>query len=339
MTSPTPTLPVKLTREKEASKFAGVSAAIAERLDVDPLVVRALFVLAGLCGGAGVVTYLSIWALTPSSTTNQAPLDRIGTLWRRISEPIYLIAIALAALFIGSLIHFPLGIEPLVVIGISALIGSQLRYRPPKPAPLFVAPNYQPAIEPPARAKATGRRTRFLLLSASIIAGAIFGLATGSLAYGCAAALAGVALSLLIMARGGGNAVLIVTGVLLAVVALSSAFVQRYWVEEPDVVHADGTSKTVVDSRRVVVIVDAPPEVSNMVLTARYSDVTLALPDDRDVTITVDGDEYSTFFTATQPEMSFEGNDTWVWHGANADEADQLEIDITAESSRLEAGS
>ena len=339
MSSPVPPLPVKLTRNKEASKFAGVSAAIADRLGIDPLVVRALFVLASFCGGAGVVSYLSIWALTPSSATDQAPLDSIGKQWRRISGPVYLTVIFAVALFVGCLIHFPLGISPIIVVGLAVLIGSQLDYRPPKPAPLFTPTDYQPAIEQPAaKPKTTGSLARSLLLSGAIVAGSIVGITTDSPAYGAAIALAAIAFSLLILARRGHNLVLIIVGALIAVLALTSAFVQRYWVEEPNLIYADSISQTVIDSQRAVVVVDPPLEQEEITLKIRYSEVTLVMPEDRNVTITVDSDEYSKVLTGMPPQLSYKGNNTWDWQAPAAQESNPLKLTITTESSLLEAG-
>ena len=54
-----------LPRRSEEKWIGGVCAGIAERLRVDPLIVRAGFILLGLVLGAGVTVYLLAWLLLP----------------------------------------------------------------------------------------------------------------------------------------------------------------------------------------------------------------------------------------------------------------------------------
>src|SRR2546423_8179745 len=49
-------------RDPDAGVVAGVCAGIARTLGVDPTVVRLLFALLALAGGAGILLYLALWA-------------------------------------------------------------------------------------------------------------------------------------------------------------------------------------------------------------------------------------------------------------------------------------
>lgn len=56
----------RLTRSKKDRKLVGVCAGIAEYFDIDPTVVRVVFVFLGLPGGApGVFLYLVLWLVMP----------------------------------------------------------------------------------------------------------------------------------------------------------------------------------------------------------------------------------------------------------------------------------
>lgn len=59
---------------------AGVGGGVARHLDVDPLLVRVLFVVATLFGGAGLVVYVGLWLLVPEDGAEAAPVpttDRV----------------------------------------------------------------------------------------------------------------------------------------------------------------------------------------------------------------------------------------------------------------------
>src|SRR5919204_5799281 len=49
-------------RDPDAGVLAGVCAGIARTLGVDPTLVRLIFALLALAGGAGVLLYLALWA-------------------------------------------------------------------------------------------------------------------------------------------------------------------------------------------------------------------------------------------------------------------------------------
>src|SRR5438132_9483455 len=52
----------RFTRDTDAGVVAGVCAGIARTLGVDPTLVRLIFALLALAGGAGILLYLALWA-------------------------------------------------------------------------------------------------------------------------------------------------------------------------------------------------------------------------------------------------------------------------------------
>ena len=55
----------KLVRTKEDSKIAGVCGGLAQYFDVDPTVVRIIFLIMLLMGSLGFWVYLIIWIVAP----------------------------------------------------------------------------------------------------------------------------------------------------------------------------------------------------------------------------------------------------------------------------------
>jgi len=55
----------KYVRIMEGKKIAGVCTGLAVYFNMDVTLVRVIFVLLGLCGGAAVVAYLLLWLLAP----------------------------------------------------------------------------------------------------------------------------------------------------------------------------------------------------------------------------------------------------------------------------------
>src|SRR5205807_9283437 len=52
----------RFTLDTDAGVVAGVCAGIARTLGVDPTLVRLIFALLALAGGAGILLYLALWA-------------------------------------------------------------------------------------------------------------------------------------------------------------------------------------------------------------------------------------------------------------------------------------
>src|SRR2546425_6940074 len=65
----------KLFRSRADKVIAGVCGGLGQYLDVDPAIVRVVFVLLGIADGIGVVAYLVLWLLTPVEGSAPAVTD------------------------------------------------------------------------------------------------------------------------------------------------------------------------------------------------------------------------------------------------------------------------
>jgi len=88
----TGTLP-RLERVERNRVLAGVCSGIAEKLAIDPTLVRLVFALLTFASGAGILAYLGAWALLPAPGTAAAPPRR-----RRIVGTVLLVWSAIVAL-------------------------------------------------------------------------------------------------------------------------------------------------------------------------------------------------------------------------------------------------
>ncbi|MHB8102922.1 MAG: PspC domain-containing protein [Methanosarcina sp.] len=55
----------RLYRSKNNKIIAGVCSGIAEYFNIDPTIVRLLWLLLALSGGAGVIAYIIAWVIIP----------------------------------------------------------------------------------------------------------------------------------------------------------------------------------------------------------------------------------------------------------------------------------
>jgi phage shock protein C len=55
----------RLQRSRTDKMVGGVCAGVAEYFGVDPTIVRALWVVVTLLGGAGVILYVILWVVMP----------------------------------------------------------------------------------------------------------------------------------------------------------------------------------------------------------------------------------------------------------------------------------
>ena len=60
----------KLYRSARGRMLGGVAAGVADYFDVDPTIVRLVFVLSIFAGGAGIIAYIIMWIIVP-----QAPFE------------------------------------------------------------------------------------------------------------------------------------------------------------------------------------------------------------------------------------------------------------------------
>ncbi len=64
--------PKKLYRSEKNRILAGVAGGISEYFNIDPVLIRIVFILAALSGGSGVLLYFILWLIIPS----QSGLDK-----------------------------------------------------------------------------------------------------------------------------------------------------------------------------------------------------------------------------------------------------------------------
>jgi phage shock protein PspC (stress-responsive transcriptional regulator) len=55
----------RLQRSRTEKMIAGVCGGLAEYFDVDPTIVRVLWVVLTLFGGAGILLYIILWIIMP----------------------------------------------------------------------------------------------------------------------------------------------------------------------------------------------------------------------------------------------------------------------------------
>ncbi|HEX8132086.1 MAG TPA: PspC domain-containing protein [Actinomycetes bacterium] len=56
----------KLYRSKTDRKVAGVCGGLAQYFNIDPTLIRVLFVVLAILGGSGLVLYLALWIIVPN---------------------------------------------------------------------------------------------------------------------------------------------------------------------------------------------------------------------------------------------------------------------------------
>ncbi|MFN0072770.1 MAG: PspC domain-containing protein [Chloroflexota bacterium] len=75
-------LPRRLYRKREGKMVAGVAAGLADYFDVDPTLVRLVFVIAALINGIGIFVYIIMSFIVPeltSVTHDEEPMDEEAT--------------------------------------------------------------------------------------------------------------------------------------------------------------------------------------------------------------------------------------------------------------------
>jgi phage shock protein C len=66
--------PRKLYRSRTDRKVAGVAGGLAEYLNVDPTLIRVLFIAFAVAGGAGLVMYVAMWIMVPEDEEPPPPI-------------------------------------------------------------------------------------------------------------------------------------------------------------------------------------------------------------------------------------------------------------------------
>ncbi len=116
-----------LRRSHSDKKVAGVAGGVARHLDVDPTIVRVLFVVAIFFGGAGLLVYAVLWLVVPDDTTGRSALS-VRDATRNvivISVLVLAVILALGDTFDGGSLSWP----PLVVIAVITLVWLMARDR------------------------------------------------------------------------------------------------------------------------------------------------------------------------------------------------------------------
>lgn len=90
--------PALLTRSAEDRVIAGVAAGAAERLRIDPIVVRLALVVLAFAGGFGVIVYLAAWLLSAEPKPHAAPPEPAVTTTRRVIAVSLVVAGAMVVL-------------------------------------------------------------------------------------------------------------------------------------------------------------------------------------------------------------------------------------------------
>jgi phage shock protein C len=57
--------PKRFYRSTIDKKIAGVAGGLGDYFDIDPLLVRLIFVILAIAGGGGVLIYIILWIVTP----------------------------------------------------------------------------------------------------------------------------------------------------------------------------------------------------------------------------------------------------------------------------------
>ncbi len=60
----------RLYRSAKSKVFGGVAGGIAEYFDIDPIIIRLLFVIIAFAGGGGAIVYLILWIALPLEPIN-----------------------------------------------------------------------------------------------------------------------------------------------------------------------------------------------------------------------------------------------------------------------------
>lgn len=60
----------KLYRSFQDRKIAGVCGGLGKYFNIDPTIVRVIFLVLFICGGSGLLLYLLLWLIVPDERMN-----------------------------------------------------------------------------------------------------------------------------------------------------------------------------------------------------------------------------------------------------------------------------
>ncbi len=68
----------RVFRDPDNQILGGVSTGLAAYFNIDPVIIRLLFVISILAGGVGIIVYLTLWILTPYASTTSEKIEMEG---------------------------------------------------------------------------------------------------------------------------------------------------------------------------------------------------------------------------------------------------------------------
>ncbi len=318
----------RLRRSTFDRKIAGVASGIARHFDIDPIIVRVVFVVLAFFGGAGLIVYGACWVLVPEDGHTEAKL--------RLDDRSRTVALVL----VGTLAFLALlgdswggwGFPwPLAVIGLIVFVVVSARSPrptgPPPPNPYAAAPpTYPPTYAAAVQRERSNPRKRGPILFWYTMALAALGISTLAIADAAGAditasaypavtlAVIGVMLTVgAFYGRGGG---LIFAG-LVAAVATAGATVTDDW----DVGQIDQRplSASSVDSRYDLTAGEIKLDLSDiediealhgrtLELDVRFGHIEVLLPAGLDARVeaNLEGDGHTDLFGSSRSNSSTE---------------------------------
>src|SRR5437762_3093747 len=70
-------MPSRLYRSRSQKLIAGVSGGLGEYFDVDPVLIRLLFVVTAFISGVGILAYIVLWILVPLEGDTSPRMDAL----------------------------------------------------------------------------------------------------------------------------------------------------------------------------------------------------------------------------------------------------------------------
>lgn len=142
----------RLVRRSDDKVIGGVAFGLAEYFGVDPVWIRLGFVVTAFLGGTGLLAYLVLWALLPTSEGTAPGASSLQRSVERLSRSIGATPawVGAALVTLGVLLVFVQILEwdAGVFWGIALIVGGVLLFRQPDWSPAAAAPEASPA--PPA---------------------------------------------------------------------------------------------------------------------------------------------------------------------------------------------
>jgi phage shock protein PspC (stress-responsive transcriptional regulator)/predicted membrane protein len=150
-----PESPRRLVRRTDDRVIAGVASGLADYLNIDPVIVRVLFVILAFAGGGGILAYVALWILTPEAD-GPAP-------FRDIDDRGVVFWVAIGLLVLGGLaligtVMPPLSgiVWPLLLIGAGVALWRSDQVRNPRARTATAWPATAPASSAPTANPPTG---------------------------------------------------------------------------------------------------------------------------------------------------------------------------------------